>query len=252
MLDTFLPQVLFGFGLVFTRIGVMVMAMPILGETTIPVRVRFTLAFLIALSLYPVVAGGLPAIPANPFGLVTVLGAEVLIGVFIGGAAHLVMSTLHLAGSIIAFQGGLALAQGFDPTQGTQSAIMGTFLNLLGITLIFATGLHHVLLAAMVASFQQFPAGEFPAAGDFAALATDIIAAAFTLAVQIAAPFLVYGLIFYLGVGLLSRLMPQLQVFFIAMPLNIMLSFLILMLVIGTGMTWFLGHFEEIMMTFTG
>lgn len=250
MLNEILPQVLFGFGLVFTRIGMMVMVMPVLGENTIPIRIRFTIAFLVSLVVYPVVSGGLPPLPGEPLMLVVLLGAEVVIGIFIGGAARLIMSTLNFAGTVIAFQSSMSVAQGFDPTQNSQGAVLGLFLTILGVVLIFATNLHHLLLGAMVSSFDMFPAGQFPDTGDFAKLATDIIAEAFILGMQIAAPFVAYGLIFYLGVGLLSRLMPQLQVFFIAMPLNIILSFLILMLVIGAGMTWFLDHFEETMMLF--
>lgn len=249
---SFLPEVLFGFALIFTRIGVMMLVAPVLGETVVPARIRFALGFVVALVVFPMVGDVLPAMPATPIGLTTMLVTEVLTGAFIGGAARLIMSAVHVAGSTIAFQGGLAVAQGFDPNLGTQSPMMGTFLNLLAITLIFATDLHHLLLAAMVNSFQQFPAGTLPMVADFAELATDIVAASFTLGVQIAAPFLAYGLVFYFGLGLIARLMPQLQVFFIAMPLNIFLSFVILLVSIGAGMSWFLTHFEDVMSIFLG
>jgi len=252
MLGELLPQVVFGYLLVMTRIASLILVVPVLGETAISPRIRFAMAFLIALVVYPVVAGTLPAIATSPFGLAYQILVEVLVGLFIGGCARLVMSAINVAGTIIAFQSGLAVAQGFDPTQGSQSAIIGTFLMSMATVLIFVTNLHHLLLAAIVHSFQQFPAGQIPSIGDFSDLAVNIMGASFKLAVQISAPFLVYGLVFYMGLGLLARLMPQLQVFFIAMPLNIMLSFLIFILVTGVGMTWFLDHFETIMMTFTG
>ena len=252
MLGDFLPQVMFGYALVMTRVSAMIMVVPVLGETAIPVRIRFSLAFLISLAAYPMLADTLPQLPGPPLQLAYALFVEVAIGVFIGGAARLIMSALHVAGTTIAFQSGLAVAQGFDPTQGSQGAMMGTFLTIIATVLIFVTNLHHLLLAAIINSFNQFPPGQLPSISTFADLAVDIMAEAFLLALQIAAPFLVYGLVFYIGLGLLARLMPQLQVFFIAMPLNIMFSFVIFLMVIGVGMTWFLDHFRTVMMTFTG
>lgn len=252
MLGEVLPATVYSFLLVFTRVGVMIMALPILGETAIPLRVRFAVAFALAVVIFPLVRDGLPGLPGSVFGLVFTLSAEVIIALMIAGSVRIIMTALHVGGSAIAFQGGLAVAQGFDPNVGGQSPMMSTFLTLLGVVAVFAANLHHLLIGAMYYSFIQFPAGSFPIPADFADLVVDIIAASFALGIQIAAPFLAYGLVFYLGVGLLSRLMPQLQVFFIAMPLNIALSFLILMLVIGAVMTWFLTHFEGMLVVFTG
>ena len=252
MLGQLLPEVLFGYMLVITRIAALVMVVPVLGEAAISPRIRFSLAFLIALVVYPVVQSTLPTAAASPLGLAGQMAIEMVTGLFIGGCARLVMSAINVAGTVIAFQSGLAVAQGFDPTQGSQGTLVSTFLILIATVLIFIANLHHLLIAAIVHSFQQFPAGQVPDVGNFAELAVNIMAEAFLLAVQIAAPFLVYGLVFYMGLGLLARLMPQLQVFFIAMPLNIMLSFIIFSMVVGVGMTWFLDHFETTMIVFTG
>ena len=86
--------------------------------------------------------------------------------------------------------------------------------------------------------------------GDFVEMATSVVSGAFKLGVQIAAPFLVFGLVFYAGLGVLSRLMPQIQVFFIAMPLNIMLAFVLLMVLMSGMMMWFLDYFETTMIRF--
>jgi len=225
---------------------------PALGETSIPPRIRVGLAAFLALVIYPAVAASLPVLPQSIFALLYALLAEAVTGVMIGGAARLIMSALNIAGTVIAFQGSLSIAQGFDPTQGQQGVLISTFLVLLATTMIFVTDLHHLLLAAIVRSFQQFPPGRLPPIADFADLVTCIMAQSFVLAVQLAAPFIAYGLVFYVGLGLLARLMPQLQVFFIAMPLNIFLTFVVMFMVAGVMMTWFLGGFEDVMRTFTG
>jgi flagellar biosynthetic protein FliR len=81
--------------------------------------------------------------------------------------------------------------------------------------------------------------------GDFAQVAVQTLTSGFRIAMQLAGPFLVFGLIFYLGVGVLSRLIPQVQVFFLAMPLNIMLGLILFMLLLSTMMLWFLEYFGE-------
>ena len=113
---------------------------------------------------------------------------------------------------------------------------------MLGITLFFATDMHHLVIAALNDSYTLFEPGEVPATGDVAALITKTVSGAFRIGIQLSAPFLAFGLLFNLGLGVLSRLMPQMQVFFIALPLSIMIGFLFLMLVLGAMMGLFLDY----------
>ena len=175
------------------------------------------------------------------------LGQEFLIGAVLGLTARLTISALQVAGAVIAQQLGLGFVTAVDPTQGQQNVIVGNFLTVLGVTLIFATDLHHLVIAALNDSYTLFQPGDIPLLGDVAALTTRTIAAAFRIGIQLSAPFLVFGLLFNLGLGILSRLMPQMQVFFVGMPLSILLGFLILLLVIGAMMATFLGSLEAVL-----
>lgn len=244
MLGQFLPEEIFGFFLVFARLGTMIMLLPAFGETTIPPQVRLSLALTISLVIYPLVRTALPALPGDVFALFFLLGGEILIGAIVGASARIFMSALHVAGVVIAYHTGLSAAMAFDPMQGTQGALIGTFMMLVAVTLIFVTGLHHLMVVAMRDSYLVLPAGRIPESGDFAMLMTRAVAQSFRLGVEMAAPFLVYGLVFNIGLGLVARLMPQLQVFFIAMPLNIVLGFALFMVTLSGGMAWFLRHFE--------
>ncbi|MDP1716562.1 MAG: flagellar biosynthetic protein FliR, partial [Burkholderiales bacterium] len=143
-------------------------------------------------------------------------------------------------------------AQNVDPTQGMQGVMISSFLSLLAVTLIFATGLDHLLIAAMRDSYEIFSPGAALPIGDFTQMIIKIMSAAFRLGLQLAAPFLVFGLIFYLGIGILSRLMPQIQIFFIAMPANIGLGLVLMMLLLGGMMSWFLQAFEQTISMFVG
>jgi flagellar biosynthetic protein FliR len=246
----FLPQTGFVFMLVFSRLGSMIMLMPAIGEISVPSRVRLTLALLLSAIMMPLVADTYSAIPLTVPGLAMAVIYEILIGLFIGMTAQIVMSALHVAGNIIALQTGLAFAQNVDPTQGSQSAIIASFLSMVAVTLIFATDLHHLLIAAMRDSYVLFKPGDIFPVGDFLQMAVKDVSGAFVLGVQLSAPFVVFGLVFYIGLGLLSKLMPQIQIFFIAMPANIGLGFALLFLILGAMMTWFLNGFEQTISVF--
>lgn len=222
----------------------MIMLLPALGETAIPQRVRLVMALSVSFLIYTLVRTTLPTIPDSPLMLAILIIFEILVGILIGASIRLLMSALHTAGTIIAMQSGLALAQAFDPAQGSQSALMSTFMTLMAVVLIFITNMHHMMISAMYDSYVLFPVGEGVKMSDFAETVVRTVANSFMLGVQIASPFIVYGLIFNIGLGILARLMPQLQVFFVAMPLNIMAGFIILTIVLASGMAWFLQYME--------
>lgn len=248
----FLPQTAFTFMLIFSRLAAMLMLMPALGESSIPANVRLILALLLSFVMMPIVASSYGAIPDTVPGLAFIVLTEVAVGLFIGGAARIIMSALHVAGNIVALQMSLAFAQNVDPTQGQQGVLIANFLSLTAVTLIFATNLDHLMIAAMRDSYELFVPGQPIPVGDFSQMAVKFVSGAFKLGLQLAAPFLVFGLIFYLGIGILSRLMPQIQIFFIAMPANIMLGFVLLLFLLGAMLTWFLQGFEQSISMFVG
>ncbi len=250
MLGELIPAQIFAFMLVFARIGGMVMLMPAFGEMAVPPWVRLGLTAAISAVLFPLVAAKLPAMPVMAPGLAVAVGTEAMIGLFVGGMARLLLGALHVGGTVIAFQTGLAAAQGFDPVQQSQSAIVATFMTLIGVNLIFATNLHHLLLQAMLDSYSIFAPGNLPPVAQFSELAITTTSKSFVLGLQIASPFLVFGLIFNVGLGLIARLMPQLQVFFIAAPAQILLGFTIFAAVLSSTMMWFLEYFESGMSPF--
>ena len=250
MTITFSVQTAFVFVLVFARMGSMIMAMPALGDGHVPARIRLVFALVLTLVMLPLVRESYGAIPVTLGAVMLAMISEIIIGVFLGLSARMLTAAIQIAGTAIAFQTGLAFAQNVDPTQGTQGAIIGTFLALLATTLIFALDLHFLLLAAVRDSYDLFEPGKILPFGDFGQMAVHIVSGTFRVGVQLAAPFLVFGLVFYMGLGVLSRLMPQLQVFFLAMPANIMFGFLLLMMLLSSMMLWYLDFFEQSMVRF--
>jgi len=244
---SFLPALAAAFLLVFARIGTMVMLLPGIGESSMPTRVRLTIALTLTAILLPLHRAAY-SIDLRAFGPLTMmLFEEIIIGAILGLTARLAISALQVAGSVVAQQLGLGFVTAIDPTQNQQGMLVGNFLAMLGVTLIFATDLHHLVIAAFNDSYQLFHPGELPVVGDMAQLVTRTIGTAFKIGIQLSAPFLVFGLLFNLGLGVLSRLMPQMQVFFIGMPLTITLGLLLLLLVIGAMMGLFVGYIESVL-----
>ena len=243
---------LFQFFMVFARLGSAIMLLPGFGEAYVPPRVRLVFALTVSFALMPMIASSLPAMPAAMSEFAALLVVEIGIGLFFGMLARIILLGAQSAGSVIALQIGMASALVADPTTQQQAAITGNFLLALTVVLIFATGLDHMTLKGLAGTYAIFPAGEVPPMGDVANHAARIVSDSFAVAIAMTAPFLVYGIVFAVALGLLARLMPTLQVFFIAMPAQL-LAGLALMAVALTGMMlYFLSSYEERMSVFLG
>lgn len=212
--------------MVFARLAAMVMTLPALGEATVPAQVRLALALVMTLALAPAASQFLPPQPQDPVAMAPLILTEVAIGVGLGAAARLILSALEVAGQIAGFQTGLALAQTVNPTQGQQGAIFAAVMNATGIALIFATDLHHVFIRGILGSYTLVDLSR-QAAADLSQLGLEMFVKAFSVGVQISAPLLAFGVILNVGVGVLARLMPQAQMFFVAQPVTVMLGLVV-------------------------
>ena len=243
-----LPALAAAFMLVFARIGAMVALLPGLGETNIPVRVKLAVALLLTLIILPLHRAAYHIDMGSLAPLLFMMFYEIIVGIVLGATARVTLAALQVAGSVIAQQLGLGFVTSVDPTtEGTQGILVGNFLTLLGVTMLFATDSHHLVIAALNDSYAVFSPGEPIPSGDVAALATRAFTAAFRIGMQLAAPFLVFGLVFNIGLGVLARLMPQMQVYFVGVPLSILAGFLILAIVIAAMMGTFLDYFISVM-----
>jgi len=245
---SFLPALAAAFLLTFARIGTLVMLMPAIGEQGLPSRVRLAVALVLTAVLVPAHEKAY-TVDLTAIGPVLVVAVqEIIIGAVLGLTARLAISALQVAGTVVAQQLGLGFVTAVDPmNHNEQGALVGNFLTVLGITLVFATNMHYLAIAALNDSYTIFHPGEMPLTGDVAQHFTQVIAGAFRIGVQLSAPFLVFGLLFNLGLGVLSRLMPQMQVFFIGLPLSILLGLLLLLLVIGAMMGTFVEYLQGVL-----
>src|SRR5438132_1419771 len=187
-----LPALAATFMLVFARVGAMVMLLPGFGESNIPVRIKLAIALLLTLIILPLHRTAYQVDLQSMAALMVLMVHEIVIGIVLGATARVTLSALQVAGSVIAQQMGLGFVQSVDPTQGQQGILIGNFLTMLGVTLLFATDSHHLVISALNDSYQVFAPGEIMASGDVASLATRAFAAAFRIGLQLSAPFLVF------------------------------------------------------------
>lgn len=238
--------------LIFARIGAILLTLPGIGESYVPPRIRLSLALVVSLALWPVVGHLLPALPVSLGGTVGWILREVITGLMIGMLLRAFMTALGTAGEIVSLQTTLSFAQTANPLQAQPGTTIAAFLTLFGVTLIFATNTHHLFIAGLVGSYELVAPAKPLIMGDFAALAVKTVGDSFMLGVQLAAPVLVFALIFNLASGLVARVMPQFQVFFAAAPLSVLLGLSVFALSLGVMGTVFIDRYRAVAQIFAG
>ncbi len=252
MLTDLLPANLFAALLVFARLGTAVMLLPGIGEGYVSPRLRLGLALMLTLLAAPLVAPSLPPLPESVIRLAMLVGGEIAVGLFLGTVARVLLAALQVAGTLISIQLGLSAALVFNPLQQQQEAITSAFFSVAGVLVIFLADLHHPMLRALVGSYNLFHPGAILAWGDFSDAMAHTVAESFKIGVEMSAPFMVLGMIFYVAVGLISRLAPQLQILFVVQPLQIVVGLVAFALLMASGMEWFLERFSEGFLTMAG
>lgn len=236
--------------LIFLRLGALVMLIPGVGEQVVPPRIRLAFAFLFTLAVYPVLAPGLPSVPATVGAMAGLAIKELLIGLMIGAILRLFLASLTTAGEIISLQSTLGFSQTANPGQAQPTTSLATFLSVMGVVLIMATDLHHLFLAAVVRSYDVFPLTRDVPVGDAAQLAVQTVARSFALGLQLSAPVLVFALVVNVATGLIGRVMPQFQIFFVASPILVIGALSIFALGLGVlGMVW-LDRYRDLLAVF--
>jgi len=227
------------FLIIFARVGAVLMLLPVFSEDSIPPRVRLMMAFGMAAGLWGLLSPFTLPVAQNDASLPGVIICELLVGLGLGAIVRIMFLAAAMAGSIISLQIGLSSAIVFDPAQGGQAPLLSRFVSVGAAVVCMALAVHHLWIASIVQSYQQFPVGALPPAPDFAALALSVTTRSMALGLSLAAPLIVYGIVFNVGLGLSARLAPAIQVFFIAQPLNLLLGLALLATVFGTLLTGF-------------
>ncbi|MDE2006011.1 MAG: flagellar biosynthetic protein FliR [Rhodospirillales bacterium] len=223
----------FAFVLVLTRVAAGIMVLPGVGGTDLPriARAGFALAF--TLLILPVAMPSMPPMPAAPARAAAMVLGEVLTGAWLGWLARVPAMALPMAGQIIAYMTGQASVLEPDTQMGMQSTVFGRAFGLAATTLIMASGLWAIPIAAVAKSFRLIAPGSLLPTATGAAAATEAVARGFAVALRLSSPFVVIGIVWQVGVGAIARLVPRLQIYFLAMPAQILGGMILLALLAG-------------------
>jgi flagellar biosynthetic protein FliR len=208
---------LWGFFLVFVRVGAAMAVLPAFGEQPVPMRVRLALALAFSGIVAPAAMPLLPAFEGPLAGQAALLAAEASVGLILGLGLRLFVLALQMAGAIAAQS--VSLSQIFGGSAGAdpQPAI-GFLLTIAGLALAVMADLHVHAAAALIGSYAPFPPGVFPQAALVASWGTFRVSEAFATGFTLAAPFVVASLVYNVALGVINRAMPQLMVSFVGAP----------------------------------
>lgn len=234
-----LPLDVTAFLILFCRIGAVLMLLPVFSETAIPPQVRLLIGLGATLAFYGMLHQHIQPVLKAGASLPILVTSEMLVGIAMGAIVKILYTAASIAGGIISQQIGLSSALIMDPSIGGQSSVFSRFVTLAATIICLNLGVHHLWIGSIFQSYAIFAVGGFPDAGAFADLAVRVTGQTMSLGVSLAAPLILYGMLFNVGLGLAARVAPSIQVFFITQPLNLLLGFSILAITIGTILTTF-------------
>lgn len=230
-MESFLTQLfVFPFFLVLVRLASMLMTLPGFTDVAVSARIRMLMALSMTVATFAMVEDTLPPLPTKTSVLMLYIMTEVIMGALLGISIRIFVVCMNIAGEMVSFMTGLSAAQLFDPRTQTQTSGPSVFLSLLGVTLIFVADVHHLVIQAFIESYQVYPPGKVPYMGDTVQAIIKLMSDVFVIGIKISAPVVAIGYLIYVAFGVLNRLVPQMQVFFITMPLAVGVGLFVLTL----------------------
>jgi len=236
---------IFQFMLVFFRVAAAFMVFPGISDLAVNRKARLLMAFTVSLAMFPILESYMPALPTATSQLLMYVFIEIFLGVSLAIGARIFMSAASVAGEVIGFTAGFQTATLFDPSTGSNTSAPGLFLLITATVLVFASNLHHLLIEGIIDSYSVFPAGTLPNLGETSQAVIKSVANMFMFGIKIAAPIMAIGFIIYVGFGIFNRLIPQLQVFFVALPITIAVGILVLSISVTGMLTLFIEEMAD-------
>ena len=229
----------YGVLLVFLRVAAIVFSAPILDAATIPVVFKAGLAFAVSVLMLPVVDVIVSTADLSLMTFVIGIFSEVAIGVTIGLSVKLLFTGIQMAGQIVGFQMGVAMANVVDPASSSQIPILAQFYNLTAMLVFLAINAHHMFFTALVDSYRVLPPLSLHMNPQLVDMMMRLAANTFVVAIKVGAPLIAVMLVVSVGLGLVARTVPQMHIFIVAMPLKILIG-LVFMMIVAPYLTAFL------------
>ena len=234
-------QQVWEFVVVLVRTAVILSALPLLGGQIVPKRIKIGLAAAISVIVTPVVTFTLPPNWLEPAHMVMALAAEVLVGLVLGFAMRLVMAAVELAGAILGFQVGFAMANALDPVSQVQTPVFGQLLTVLATLLYFQIDGHLLVILALGSSFQLIPPFGAHLSGPLLPDVTGLMQGSYEIGIKLALPVMAATFLVHVTMGLLGRLVPQMNILLASFPITISVG----LIVLGLGLPFFSLVFQQ-------
>lgn len=234
-------QTLLHFLLVMMRITGLLTTAPVFQSRNLPVAVRLGWAFLVSLVLTPVLPGGIDPL-THPATLILLVVQELLTGLVLGFVVNIIFAAFQVAGQMIEVPMGFGLVNVLDPMTGAQMPLVGQVKHIIALWLFLLVNGHHTLIRALVESFRLMPAGKPPFFTQGVELIVKVFSGMFLLAFRIALP--IVGVLFLttVGLGILVRMIPQINVFMVGFPLKILIGLVLIWLSMAVFIRWLTGY----------
>jgi flagellar biosynthetic protein FliR len=227
---------------VFLRVAAILTTIPLFESRAIPVLVKVGLALAVSVLLLPMLDTDGLVFPGEALLLVLGILREILLGAAIGLTVKLLFAGVQMAGQIVGFQMGIALANVVDPATSDQLPFLAEFNQIVAMLVFVAVNAHHLLIRALVDSFDRIPLMSFQVNGAVMDRLLHTGGQMFVTAIQVGAPLIAVLLLTSVALGLVARTVPQMQVFIVAMPLKVMLG----LLFIGIGLPYLMPMLQEL------
>ena len=224
-----------GFVLILARTSAWVMTAPVFSARGLSSIGRLALAIALSIFLAPLAATGLE-VPADIGPFAGLILGQVLVGLVLGWATGLLLHAFEAAGTAIDTASGLSMGSILDPMTGTPSAVFARFTNMVFLALLFATNAHHSLIQGFVRSFDAVPIDRFPVLnGEGVLAAASAVTGILLAALEIGAPVLGALFLTEVALALMSRFVPQANVFVVGMPVKVLVA----LLAVGAALVFF-------------
>jgi flagellar biosynthetic protein FliR len=240
-----IAQILPVYLLVFARMSALALTLPVFGYSAVNVRIRITIAAAFTLIVAPVLVKNDLVTYTSTLVLAFDIGREVLIGLILGFGTRVIFEAISMAGAIAGMQMGVAMMNAFDPMSQEQQPIISNFWVLLVLILFLITNSHYYFIELMVQNYKMIPIASArfqPILGQTIVHGGGII---FELAIKFAAPAIAFLLITDVALGYMARIMPNLNIFFIMLPMKIALGIFILITSLKIFQTLYLYMYNE-------
>jgi len=240
-------QQISSFALVFLRITALIVMIPVFGDRTVPARVKAGLGLILAAIIYPSLKMEVsPAFSANFISMMIGMTGEVLIGIIIGFAARCIFAGVQSAGELIGFQMGFSMASVLDPLSNVQISALSEFQYLIAMLIFLFVDGHHIFISAIAESYRSIPPLGFSFSGSLMQTLFNYTRDVFVIAVKISAPIMAVMIFVNVGLGVIARTVPQINVFIVGFPLQIAVGFFFIGLSIPLFINWLSTVFHQL------